>query len=373
MQLPRDPRELAGDPVRAAKTLENAYAAAGFSGLEDLARDCVGANHKEWREYSQPSGTTAKWNLDSLFVKTYLDQLDITDNSPVVSPPSGLGLDVIQDPRNLLDFHDICLSVASKWRQNPFEPSFWHAVRVLERELAAVIAAACPSPHHNPKTTSVVIDICVILSYLWAQEYLLKTVLPPTEIQEAPEFDNEDALAGWVESERKRALVARISLKQPILTASLFPGELERYARHNGGIFASDLATAIEDTRPYIAFKALTEAVETLEPHLGSGIIAMHLVNRYMVATLKFPWAKHNVFVDVAFMDGEIHQQVRCRTTPWIILVGSLWYVVHQGEVWKTQSPIRAILLWWSRFGSGTFYAGWDSWNLGDLRDFPPS
>jgi hypothetical protein len=374
-----DAKALGEDKVAAAEAAD-----AVFRGdiLEGKAiRECVGYNHEIWREYLQPTGLAAKWNTNCLFVRAYLDHTAAVEEEEE-EVPGGLGLDVIQTPRNLIDFHDICLSISAKWRQNPFAPAFFRAVRILEREISASVAEQCPAPDHP--NTSMVIDICSVLSYLWAQQYILERVLP-RDVGEAPVFKEKEAqLELWTREQHRRALQAKVTMKRQLLGAAVFPGELELYARHNGGIFASDLATAIEDTRPYIAHKALLEACDELDLDLGCGVLVMHLFSRYLNAHMKFPWARLNVFLDTEFMANTRHEHFRFRVHPWILLVGNQWHIMGKGAAWRTASPYRAICVWYGLLQMQAqddaddednvpmrFYDGWDSWDLSELT-FPP-
>jgi len=366
--VPLNPADLAGNELRATEVLMGGL----FAGAEEEVRDCVGCNHEEWRVYSQPSGPTVRWNLGAMFVREYLKDVPAAP-AMTEAAPSGLGLDVIEEPRSLLDFHDICLAVASNWRRNPFAPEFWRAVRHLEQEVGAAIDAECPSP--DLPNVAMAIDICGTLGYLWALEYLQKKVLPP-DVEEMPELAGEGALETWIATERERALMAKIAMKRPIVGACVFPGELELYARCNGGIFASDLSTAVEDTRPYVAHKALVEAAEDLDLSLGCGVVVMHLVNRFLLAALHFPWVTHNVHIDVEFMGNARHRDVCHRTQPWILLLGNQWHVIHRARAWHSTSPYRTVLMWWQCFleeaADGHFRAGWEEWDLGHLEKFPP-
>lgn len=375
--VPSDPSVLADDKVHTAAVLEDIFKRGldlGETGSNAKpVRNCVGCNHDEWRAYDQPSGLASKWNPGCLFVLAYLTHAPdvgfLDDDVPM-----GLGIDVVQKPLDLIDFHDICLAIASNWRRNPFNGMFSRATRVLEMEIATAIKEQCPTPDHP--NTAMVIDICSVLSYIWAQEYLLENVIPLV-VEEAPEFENEHLLEEWTKEQRSRALLAKITMKRQLLGACVFPGELERYARENGGIFASDLATAIEDTRPYVAHKALVETCETLDLTYGCGVLVMYMVNRFMMANLKFPWAIHNVFIDREFMTHEKHMKVKHRTHPWIILMGNHWHIVHKDKAWRTTCPYRAVLLWFRLLetendeAENRFYMGWESWDLSLLK-FPP-
>lgn len=373
--VPTDPTILAANRVLTATVLETIF----NEGIEDdltkeLVRHCVGCNHYEWRAYDQPTGLISKWNANALFVMAYLTHTTPWEGGEV-EVPAGTGIDVIQNPKDILDFHDICMSIASNWRENAFDPAFKTVTRVLESEIALAIKEQCPDPGHP--NSAIVLDICSILSYLWAQEYLFECVLP-SDIEEAPEFTNENALQDWVSEQRGRSVIAKIKMPRPLLGACLYPGELERYAREHGGIYASDLATAIEESRPYIAHKALVEMCDSLDLDYGCGVLAMRMVNRYMIANLKFPWAVHNVFIDHEFMSADHHRKMKHRTHPWILLIGNQWYVVQKGRAWRTMSPYRAILLWFHLFEGendlreNKFRMGWDAWDLSQVP-FPPA
>lgn len=374
--VPTDPSLLTEDKVLTSNVLESVFRRGLDSDIcADLIRACVGHNHMIWRIFDQPSGIAARWNVASLFVMAFLSHSPGVQDAEI-DVPVGLGLDVIQCPRDLIDFHDICLSITSHWRCNSFDPSFFTAIRILEKEVSVVIKEQCPAPDHA--NTTWVIDICSILSYLWAQEHLIRTVLP-TRVEEAPVFENEDLLKAWVKEQHERAIMAKIPMTRQLLGACVYPSELERYASENGGIFASDLATAIEDARPYIAHKALIETCENLDLSYGCGVLAMHLVNRFTMSKLKMPWAVHNVFIDHEFMGADKYQSVRHRTHPWIILIGNQWHIIQQQRGWRTTCPYRAILLWFHLLelenpeAENRFYMGWESWDLALLNDFPPT
>jgi hypothetical protein len=242
---------------------------------------------------------------------------------------------------------------------------------ILESKISMAIHKECNGPEGSEIPE--VIDMCSIIGYIWAQEYLLNKILPQ-DIEEAPEMPNEELLRNWITEQHRRAILTKITMTRQLLGACIYPGEKERHARKNNGVFASDLTTVLEETRPYIATKAMVERCEVLDIDFGCGVLVMHLINRYLMAALKLPWATHNVFIDVEFMDKKKHESVKHRTQPWIILLGSTWYVIHRQRAWKTLDPYRAALLWFSRLKESEdqkFYMGWDTWDLSVL-DFPP-
>lgn len=338
--IPSDPSTLAKRKVHASAVAEDIH----LRGLHpddncDLripARNCVGCNHEEWREYNQPSGIAAKWNLNSLWVMAYLSSLTNVVEDDV-------GCESIPQPRDLIDFQDVLLSMAMHWRENDFSSEFFERLRSFEFKLAQVIQVTCAE--HDHPDSPVVLDICCVLSYMWAEEYLFREVLP-VQLTEAPVFEHETDFQEWVHLQRDQMKMTHMTMNRPLLGAVLAPGELERYARGNGGVFAADFATALEETRPYVAHKALLETCEDLDPGIGCGTLVMRLVNRYLISTIKFPWVVHNVFLDVEFMSCDKHKEVKHRTQPWILLVGSRWYIVSQDRSWWTTSPYRAVLMW---------------------------
>jgi len=286
----------------------------------------------------------------------YLSSLPVEDKEEE-------GFDPIPNPRDLVDFQDVVLSLAVRWRENDFSADFFRRLRFLESELAQTIRKTCAE--HSHPDSEIVVDICCVLSYLWAQEYLFREVIP-VRIEEVAPFKGESPFTDWIHQQRERMKLTHLNMQQPLLKASLSPGELERHARMNAGVFAADSFTAIEETRPYVAHKALLEACVNLDLSLGGGILVAHLVNRYLTSTFKFPWVKHNVFLDTEFMSHDKHADVKHRTQPWMILVGARWHIICGEQTWWTHSPYRAVLKWFNLLyqTDPVFYMMLEEWDL---------
>ena len=304
-------------------------------------RDCVGFHHEGWRDLSyQRAGLGSGWDLNSLFVLSYLKNF-----------PSE------EIPKSLIDYQDEILTLARSWRENSFPSSFFRDLRVFETRLAAAIPAS------KAEDAPVALDICCVLSYFWAQEYIFR-ILPASH--EAPVFKGEKALQDWANQEKERVKMTQLQMSGPLLRASVLPGELEQYSRKNGGVQASDISVALENTRPYVAHKALVEVCDSLSLTHGRGMLVFQLVSRHLASTLNFTWARYNVFLDYEFMSEDKHSEFRHRTQPWIILMGSTWVVVHKERSYQTDSPYRAILTWFSLLEEPVFWMNMNEWDLKD-------
>jgi len=245
------------------------------------------------------TGSAAKWNLGTMLAAVCIKHTPVPPRRAL--PFAWHTVDISQD-WGVLDVHDVMRGVAAAWRSTE-EVSEQHfsGVRVLESVVHGLLEQSWPDDTLQ--------DCCQILARLWGAERLFDTLLaqPHGQVPD-PDPDTYKRMCEWVHEHRDLAVRAEKtdSLVQPVLSASMRLGEIERYARNNGGIEAKNLNILLTSTRTHVQASFLQKGSAGVDTDIACGTVITLLVDRVVRHKTGLAWHAQNVVLDVEMMSEQL-------------------------------------------------------------------
>jgi hypothetical protein len=193
-------------------------------------------------------------------------------------------------------------------------------------------------------------------------------------------------LRAWLASQMGASLEGKAAelVKRTLGQLRLRPGEAERYARGNNGIFASDPASAMDYSRtPHqtaswgtaLDGQGLKRILQGEGNYAGlmQGALVCRIFDSYWQRKTsgRFEWGTQNVLLERDFFSKEHQQSLQEREHPVILQCMGEYNVWFRGELLRTRTAERAVLLWSVLVAERLrcrVNVGTDSWDVAQLR-----